>query len=218
MKLPDFLLQILNGAPVMLISSQQTPIFLFIHNLPTRAVLEWQCFHWWRGMIDGGSSYVILLWKCFSLWHSDHMPCSWAGSCWYNCYISRESLQTEVEVTTSLQESSQTGVEATTFSQESSRTGVVATTFSKESWQTEVETTTFSQESSQIGVEATTFSQESSQTGVEASEVVSTASLLIRASPTATSAVSCGFSLVFLGWLGPGSESENAFCLSWRKR
>ena len=64
--------------------------------------------------------------------------------------------------------------------------------------------TTFSQESLQTGVEATTFSQESSQTGVEASEVVSTALLLITTSPTATSVVSCGFSLLFLGWLGPG--------------
>ena len=89
-----------------------------------------------------------------------------------------------------------------------------ATTFSQESSQTGVEATTFSQESVQTGVEATTFSQESSQTGVEASEVVSTASLLIRASPTATSAVSCGFSLVFLGLLGSGSESENASRLS----
>ena len=87
-------------------------------------------------------------------------------------------------------------------------------TFSWESSQAEVEATTFSQESSQIGVEATTYSQESSQTGVEASEVVSTASLLIRASPTTTLAVSCGFSLVFLGWLGPSSESENAPRLS----
>ena len=59
--------------------------------------------------------------------------------------------------------------------------------------------TTFSQESSQTGVEANTVSQVSSQTGVEASEVVSTALLLITASPTANSVVSCGFSLLFSG-------------------
>ena len=84
--------------------------------------------------------------------------------------------------------------------------GAADTTFSQESTQTGVDPTTFSQESLQTGVEATTFSQESLQTGVEASEVVSTASMLIAASPTATSVVSCGFSLLFLGWLGPGCE------------
>ena len=92
--------------------------------------------------------------------------------------------------------------------------GATDTTFSQELLQTGVEAATFSQESSQTGVEATTFSQESSQTGVEASEVVSIGLLLIIASPTATSVVSCRFSLLFFGWLGPGCESENASRLS----
>ena len=106
------------------------------------------------------------------------------------------------------------GTADTTFSQESLQKGVEATTFSQESLQTGVEATTFSKESAQTGVEETTFSQESSQTGVEAPGMVSTALLLITASPTATSVVSCGFSLLVLGWLGPGWESENASCLS----
>ena len=66
----------------------------------------------------------------------------------------------------------------------------------------------------ELGVADTTFSQESLQTGVEPPEVVSMALLLITASPTATSVVSCGFSLLFWGWLGPGCESENASRLS----
>ena len=50
----------------------------------------------------------------------------------------------------------------------------------------------------ELGAADTTFSQESSQTGVEAN-TVSQVLLLITASPTATSVVSCGFSLLFSG-------------------